>query len=422
MAACAAAVAALSLASCGVGRGKSIKVTMPSLSSAQSSAAQVSAGTSSTMSVAPPASFFGFSCFALNVRGAGIAPDGPLCHNNPAVGKLSGFAPFSGGSVEVRVPPGPARTIQLIGVMTGDGSCPSYDQLASGNIQMAISTFNLGEKTVDVFNDVSVTMRAQYNPTSPQEVLQGCGNGPNGGGPGGMPGLAQWLEADSLAPALADLAAVGNWPDQSPNHVNATQGVPADQPLLHYGILNGHNAVVFDGATDFMTLGASNHPAFDSNGTGYTAIFVASYAANATVKPFFHLDFTTPGAVEIGMKTSAADLIQGYGSDNVFGEVDTAGGSVQSGTPKVFSLVVRTSGNVDVFVNGALDSTAVASSPSYTGLMSTSALGKNPLGNFSNMYLGEFILFNRELGDPERFNLECQLNGKYMIGTIPGCP
>ncbi len=413
---CAAAAAALSLASCTVGRSRSIKVSMPASSS---SVAQVSTGASSSMNVAAPGAFSGFSCFALNVRGPGIAPDGPLCHGNPAVGKLSNFAPFNGGTVEIKVPPGPARTIQLIGVMTGDGSCPSYDQLL--NYNSPISTFDLGQKTVDVFNDVNVTMRAQYDPANPVETLMGCGEGGGGMGPtpDQIPGLVVWHAAESMVPALANNALVNNWPDLSAGNIDSVASNP-NEPILQHGVLNGQAGVVFDGIDDFMFLGSVAAPQFDSADGTYTAIVVASYPAVAATQPFFNLDFSAPGAVAFGMNASAGFLPQGYGADNVLTQIIATGSTNSAGGgPKIFSAVLRADQVLSLYVNGTFDgSVGGVTSPSYTALAGTSYIGRKGI-NYSSMTLGELIIYNRALSDAERQSLECSLNGLYGIGTLP---
>ncbi len=61
-----------------------------------------------------PAAYSGFHCFGLNVTGPGVPP-AAWCAHDPMAGTFGGLAPFSGGSVSVRVPSGPSRKVQLVG-------------------------------------------------------------------------------------------------------------------------------------------------------------------------------------------------------------------------------------------------------------------------------------------------------------------
>ncbi len=162
------------IAGCSLSTGEPrIRVTMPSQNGQMG--LNFGAGLMNLGSVAPPATFSGFDCFALNVIGSGISR-APLCPMEPTAGALGGFAPFSGGTVSVRVPSGTNRTIQLIGVMTDDGTCPAVSTLVPDGPMPGLATYLIGEKTVDVFEDKQISIQAAYSgPGSAVPVIQNCG-------------------------------------------------------------------------------------------------------------------------------------------------------------------------------------------------------------------------------------------------------
>lgn len=139
---------------------------------------------------AAPSSLGGFSCFAVNVLGAGIAPD-PRFRCRPggegpdSLGKLAGFIPVSGGSLDIRVPTGRGRKFQLIGV-AGANSCPSIDSVLNipepgrWTVMGDPHAFLIGETSADIGpNTTTVAINANYDPANPKPIFEnGCGPPP----------------------------------------------------------------------------------------------------------------------------------------------------------------------------------------------------------------------------------------------------
>lgn len=131
---------------------------------------------------APPTSISNFTCFGINVIGPGIPPDFRLGCRNPSVaGKIGGLAPIKGGAVEVTIPSGAQRTIQLFALQSEVG-CPSVDQLLSSpdkqhRFDGLGDPFLVGSGTADVFTDTTISIKASFDPSKPKKIFEGCESG-----------------------------------------------------------------------------------------------------------------------------------------------------------------------------------------------------------------------------------------------------
>lgn len=148
-----------------------------------------SGGSSIQNSVPVPLALSDFSCYAINVVGAGIATDPRLAcpqingSTNNGLGVIAGFVPAGAGTVTLSVPNGAARQVQLIGVKSVVG-CPDLNTLlnnqGSNSFNGISSPYLLGTATTDIFADASVDITAAFNPLSPILMFQGCGgDGPS---------------------------------------------------------------------------------------------------------------------------------------------------------------------------------------------------------------------------------------------------
>lgn len=138
-----------------------------------------------------PTSISSFTCFGINVVGPGIPPDFRLgCSNPAAVGKIGGLAPIKGGAVEITVPAGPQRTVQLFALQSEVG-CPSVDQILSTppsapgaedhRFDGLGEPYLVGSGVADTFSDTQITIKASFDPSKPKRVFENCGAGRGGG-------------------------------------------------------------------------------------------------------------------------------------------------------------------------------------------------------------------------------------------------
>ncbi len=193
-----------------------INVQMPKNASAASvvSKAQATTATGATGTPATdPASVaaaLGYSCFALNIVGAGIAADSRFGCSDPTMGQMVGMVGLSGGTLSADVLAGPARKIQLIGIKFEPGSaiqnCATFESLLSSKASFdGVDPYNLGEITSDIFSDVSVSITASF--TSPPKMFDQCDDNGKGGGDGRVLGIG--FNSNSPMTALGQTLASG---------------------------------------------------------------------------------------------------------------------------------------------------------------------------------------------------------------------
>jgi hypothetical protein len=128
-----------------------------------------------TASPSPTAtSAAGFQCFGINVTGSGINPADNLPKDScvpagmPGSGIYGGLVySATGGEIEVDVPPGPGRVIQVFGIQT-DGYCPALSEITSQPLALHPFqyAYELGRSTVDVANDTTVNVSISSNSSS----------------------------------------------------------------------------------------------------------------------------------------------------------------------------------------------------------------------------------------------------------------
>ena len=162
-----------------------------------------------------PTGLSDFTCFAVLVTGSGILNDpgmqsqcGPNLNGVPVqIGIIGGFAPVSGGTIDVQVPSGAGRLVRLLAIQS-DGSCPNIDAMLaqmvasnqsgpnnnnSGNNGPNLGNpYEIARTQVDTFADQSVDMTASFDPSTAQPAFQ-CGNGNNNGGGNNAPPILSGL-------------------------------------------------------------------------------------------------------------------------------------------------------------------------------------------------------------------------------------
>jgi outer membrane protein assembly factor BamB len=137
------------------------------------------AGLPTTSPGSVPTSPTGYQCFGINVTGPGIIPgpgipkDSCVPSNMPGSGIYGGLVyTATGGEIDVDVPPGPSRTIQVFGIQT-DGYCPSIPEITSQPLGMHPFqyAYELGRSTVDVVDDTTVKISLSSNSSNAQRMF-----------------------------------------------------------------------------------------------------------------------------------------------------------------------------------------------------------------------------------------------------------
>jgi hypothetical protein len=117
-----------------------------------------------------------FSCFGIQVSGEGISGDSRLgCSSNSGI--LGGMVPAAGGEIEVAVPAGRARKVQIFALRSVVG-CPNWDDVMKAPVETRYNgidkPYEIASTTVDIFSDVTVQVQAKYDPAAPVALFPGC--------------------------------------------------------------------------------------------------------------------------------------------------------------------------------------------------------------------------------------------------------
>lgn len=133
----------------------------------------------SNMLIGPISTVADFDCYALNVTGPGINNDARMGCTNPstAMGIVAGFIPVTDGRIEMMVPAGPNRKIEVIGIQSNVG-CQILGALLDANGVDALNgmgtPYVIGSASTDLFDDASLDITVAYD--SNAIAFQNCGN------------------------------------------------------------------------------------------------------------------------------------------------------------------------------------------------------------------------------------------------------
>jgi surface protein len=109
-----------------------------------------------------------FQCYAINVRGSGINSDARMGCTDPStsVGLVGGFVDVTQGRIDLMVPAGPNRVVELIGIQSEIGCWLFEDLMSFGGIEILKdlgTPYLLASSTVDIFEDTSVNLYASFD-------------------------------------------------------------------------------------------------------------------------------------------------------------------------------------------------------------------------------------------------------------------
>jgi probable HAF family extracellular repeat protein len=211
-----------------------------------------------------------------------------------------------------------------------------------------------------------------------------------------------WLRAD--AGTILNGNTVATWQDQSGNSVNATQTVPANQPVLVTNTLNGLPVVRFDGASSYLNL-----PYTSLRGMTQGEIFVVLKAAadeSGIERGWWMLG---SGDGQGGYPRADGTIRDGFGSTTTY----TIGNPAQSLDQFHLYNVSAQTNDLEARVNGALQ---------YQNLNNVVQFWPDTptIGQAYYYFAGdmaEVLMFNRVLSSAERDAVNGYLNSKYALVT-----
>jgi hypothetical protein len=206
-------------------------------------------------------------CYALNVKGPGIMPDPRLPCADPSkgMGAFAGFVSASESEMQLMVPAGPDRVVQLIGIESTVG-CPDLNTILDLGVQNGINgmgePYEIGTVTTDIFDDTAVTIVANFESST---KAFGCGGGGSSSNSSSME-----LRMD----------VIGNTPNIQVNHcskigvignASINSSLPAVKPEIVYDPTN--SVVLYSDSACANPLGSTGYKNF-MNGGNYIDFYV----------------------------------------------------------------------------------------------------------------------------------------------------
>ncbi|GEM_PF-3620719 len=236
------------------------------------------------------------------------------------------------------------------------------------------------------------------------------------GAPGGIEtDLALWLRSDFSTNSTTDGASLSTWVGQSDAAVQASQSVPANQPVFHDNAIDNLNfnpVVSFDGTNGFLEL-PDNIVAANDDALGFYAVWNTN-ADNATQR-ILSLGSTTSGsgvALQLGNIGNAG--LQLEVAPNNQGLLVPY--SINTTSLLTANTQALSGNDIMVALAGATFSTGSVGNTNRSLTNSDNYLGQAPTGTERfNGQIAEIIVYNEPQSASERQRVESYLALKYGI-------
>jgi len=217
-------------------------------------------------------------------------------------------------------------------------------------------------------------------------------------------GLALWYDASQES--YGNGASVTSLTDWSGNGASTT-GVSASNPLFVASWTNSKPGVAFTSAgSKFFKCGITQQ----TIGSKCTIFWVGQFDSVTGAKRMFSFrDSAAPGSTQGGVLDHNGSTARAFADSNTI----NATFAISITTPYIFSWVPGSF----LYRNGAKGSNALGYPPYLGGteiLYLNSDFGTN---FFGDQTMGEFLIFNRELTQAERWLVEAYLGTKYNISV-----
>jgi hypothetical protein len=222
-----------------------------------------------------------------------------------------------------------------------------------------------------------------------------------------------WLDAsEGLDAILNDGEAVTNW-ISAVSGITFSQSTASFKPTLQKGYINGRSAVHFDGVNDRLTAPGTTLAGIINAGAGVVFI-VARRTGNSPT--YSHLFTDSNGVMILAHRTSPR--IEGVNDDGAADTVTLAGAPTNDAYIQTWR---HAGGNIYIGLNDTRDAALVsAASGNSTPLTGTLVLGAegSPSIRWFPGDIAELFVFNADLTEADRMNIESFLSNEYAI-TVP---
>lgn len=236
---------------------------------------------------------------------------------------------------------------------------------------------------------------------------------------------AVWLDASDPATITEVSGAVSQWDDKSGNARNATQGNAANRPTVAAANQNGLDALLFDGATEYLGIASAvidvDHSIFmmvKPTAEAAVGAMAGQYTAGTAGRHMF-----------IANQSSAGGTASGF--MNLFNNTATGGagfGGLLNTTPfvggaaAIFEAVCQSgSEGLRYFKDGTLVDQATITTLQQTGfgVGAQSAAGPSGVATYDGIFC-EIVACQATLSDEDRWKVEGYLAWKWGTeGSLP---
>ncbi|MEE9159939.1 MAG: hypothetical protein V3U60_16330 [Gammaproteobacteria bacterium] len=229
--------------------------------------------------------------------------------------------------------------------------------------------------------------------------------------PNQLAGLSLWLDADDASTITEAGGSVSQWDDKSGNGNDATQTTEASKPTTGISTINGLNALDFDGDDDWL-IGASGTISISLS--DHTIFFVAHLDTLDELQCFINWNDNTGST-----NRELFCFVLASGNLNVNGTIGSStiiGDDLQN-TDMLVSINVNPGMTMVTRLDGVQKTSNAISLVSSADAFSIAAefdAGSVP-GNFTNIKVGEIIMYDRNLSASETQAIEGYLSSKWGI-------
>jgi alpha-tubulin suppressor-like RCC1 family protein/Ca2+-binding RTX toxin-like protein len=227
-------------------------------------------------------------------------------------------------------------------------------------------------------------------------------------------GLLLWLRADAGV-SKDSSGYVSKWLDQSGNGRDVSQTTSANQPQWVSDAANGQPVIRFDGSNDYLTGVTTS----DFKPTNITVMAVYKLTATGSYpkiicQPYYSSGWSSPWVVW--------GLSAGYGSNAqpyVDAYIEASGHFSNSGISLLGEYVLLTEvydgSTVNLYLDGKLFTSNVATGNITYGSSASFYLGADPCGEYLNGDIAEVLVYNKALSKSELNVSGMYLYNKYMF-------
>jgi hypothetical protein len=228
--------------------------------------------------------------------------------------------------------------------------------------------------------------------------------------------LYSWLRADSGVVYDSSSGQVSLWNDQSANGYNGAQSESTNQPTVVTNAVNGLPAIEFTPGSEGQFLQFPDGFDFGSGLSLFAVVNPTSMSANATILDFRNFSGSSSsdqfGLAELN--STAGALFYAYAGST--GSSGSFPGALTANQFQLLEAVYDGVSSVSVYNNGTLVGTQGGLQTLANVVRDSNFIGQAGSGtNFFTGQIAEILIYNTNLDDSDRENVESYLANKYSL-------